>query len=420
MQNNRIVIVGGGWAGCAAAVSAAKKGGTVILLEKNDRLLGYGLVAGEVFQNGRLTISLEARAMGGKELLDAIEKTARHREVPVPGVRHTVVYDVWKIEKEIAELLSQLKVEVRLQSRVKDVAACDGNLEAVILDNGERIDGKVFVDSTGSAGPPSMCARHGWGCVSCINRCYIFGGRVSLVKKMGLDERVGTRAGGRLGGTGQGVNILKESLDRFVVDELEKKGIIFIPVPPDFSEQNFGLPKADIQKLKENLVLLDNGMAKVKSRPYIPLNKLRLLPGFEKAVYFDPAGGSKGNCVRFLSVAARDNSLLVRGAKNLFVAGEKQGLLVGCCEAIVSGLLAGANAHRLAEGRDLLLLPRATAIGEMIVFTEEALQKPEGYSKRYSCSAGELGDRLVESGLYTSDYQLVQKRILSLGLNEML
>ncbi|MGI6552356.1 MAG: FAD-dependent oxidoreductase [Clostridia bacterium] len=417
--SDRVVVVGGGWAGCAAALMAAKKGSQVTLLEKNDRLLGYGLVAGEVYHGGRLTICLEAQAMGGREIFAALERVARYRGLPLSGLETALIYDVWAIEEEIARILRESDVQVRLETRVREVIARDGEILSLVLDNGEQVTGKVFVDATGSAGPASLCNKYGWGCVACINRCHVFGSRISLAGKMGVQEGAAIRPDGRLGGTGQGVNILKESLDPGLVRDLEKDGFLVIPVPADFSQQSFELPKTDLKTLKENLVLVDNGMAKAKSRPHLPLQKLRQLPGFQKAVYFDPVGGSKGNCVRFLAVTPRENSLLVKGTRNLFVAGEKQGLLVGCSEAIVSGLLAGLNAHRLAREEDPLVLPRSTAIGEMLAFTGELLENPEGYKKRYSCNAGVLGQRFQERGLYTLDEQEVEKRISSLGLENV-
>lgn len=410
-----VVVVGGGWAGCAAALIAAKKGSPVTLIEKNDRLLGYGLVAGEVYHGGRLTVCLEARSLGGTEIFDALERVARHHGLPLPGLENALIYDVWAVEEEIARLLREKEVQVRLQTRVQEVITREGEILSLVLDNKELVAGKVFVDATGTAGPAGLCNKYGWGCVSCINRCHVFGNRVSIAGKMGVQEGTAIRPDGRLGGTGQGVNILKESLDPGLVRDLEKDGFLVIPVPPGFSEQNFELPKTDLKTVKDNLVLIDNGMAKAKSRPHLPLNKLRQLSGFQKAVYFDPAGGSKGNCIRFLAVTPRDNSLLVKGTRNLFVAGEKQGLLVGCSEAIVSGLLAGVNAHRLAREEELLVLPRSTALGEMFAFTGEALEKPQGYRKRYSCNAGELGQRLQDKGLFSIDDQAVENRIRALG-----
>jgi hypothetical protein len=388
----------------------------VTLVEKNDRLLGYGLVAGEVYQNARLTISLEAHAMGGGEIFNAIARVTRYKEAPVPGVDHTVIYDVLLVESEIRTLLEKLGVEVITESRAVKIESGKGLLTSIVLEDGRMLTADSFVDSTGTAGPAGMCRQYGWGCVSCINRCGVFGGRVSVVTKAGIEEKTALRVGGRPGIPGQGVNIIKDTLDRGLVREIEQKGVILVPVPPGFSEQRFEIPKGDRKILQENLVLVDNGFVKIKSRPCISLHRLRQLPGFRNAIYFDPLGGSRGNCIRFLAVAPRDDTLLVRGTRNLFAAGEKQGLLVGCCEAIVSGLLAGHNAARLACGEDLLTVPRNTAVGEMIAYPSECLNSEPGYSTRYSCIGGELLARIKDKGLYEVNKSAIEERVKEAGL----
>lgn len=71
---------------------------------------------------------------------------------------------------------------------------------------------------------------------------------------------------------------------------------------------------------------------------YYPLHKLRKIPGLENAKYVDPYAGSKGNSIRYLSVAPRTNDLKVIGIDNLFCAGEKSGLFVGHTEACYASL----------------------------------------------------------------------------------
>ena len=43
-----------------------------------------------------------------------------------------------------------------------------------------RISGDVFIDTTGTAGPPANCNKYGNGCAMCVLRCHSYGGRVSL------------------------------------------------------------------------------------------------------------------------------------------------------------------------------------------------------------------------------------------------
>ena len=71
---------------------------------------------------------------------------------------------------------------------------------------------------------------------------------------------------------------------------------------------------------------------------YYPLEKLRKIKGLENVKYVDPYAGSKGNSIRYLSVAPRTNDMKVTGVDNLFCAGEKSGLFVGHTEARPSKL----------------------------------------------------------------------------------
>ena len=66
---------------------------------------------------------------------------------------------------------------------------------------------------------------------------------------------------------------------------------------------------------------------------FYPLQKLRKIPGLEKAKFIDPYAGGKGNSIRYLSVAPITDDMKVQGIDNLFCAGEKGGLFVGHTEA---------------------------------------------------------------------------------------
>ena len=66
----KIIIIGGGWSGVSAAIAACNAGASPVLLERTDMLLGTGLVGGIMRNNGRLTATEEAIAMGGNEIFD--------------------------------------------------------------------------------------------------------------------------------------------------------------------------------------------------------------------------------------------------------------------------------------------------------------------------------------------------------------
>jgi len=152
---------------------------------------------------------------------------------------------------------------------------------------------------------------------------------------------------------------------------------------------------------------------------YYPLEKLRKIKGLERAKYVDPYAGSKGNSIRYLSVAPRTNDLKVNGVYNLFCAGEKSGLFVGHTEAIVTGSLAGHNSVRLAMGIPLLILPSSIAIGDIISFANEKANTKEGRRDRYTFAGSQYFTRMKELGLYTLDKEVIKDRIEKLNLTNV-
>ncbi len=152
---------------------------------------------------------------------------------------------------------------------------------------------------------------------------------------------------------------------------------------------------------------------------YYPLKKLRKIEGLENAKYVDPYAGSKGNSIRYLSVAPRTNDLKVKGVDNLFCAGEKSGLFVGHTEAICTGSLAGHNAVRLAMGIPLLILPGSIAIGDIISYANEKAGTREGRKNRYTFAGAEYFKRMKELGLYTVNKDEIKDRIRKVNLNRV-
>ena len=152
---------------------------------------------------------------------------------------------------------------------------------------------------------------------------------------------------------------------------------------------------------------------------YYPLEKLRKIRGLEYAKYVDPYAGSKGNSIRYLSVAPRTNDMKVSGVDNLFCAGEKSGLFVGHTEAIVTGSLAGHNAVRLMIGMPLLILPASIAIGDIIGFANEKADSREGRKNRYTFAGAVYLKRMEELNLYTTDIAEINTRIRKLNLDNI-
>jgi pyruvate/2-oxoglutarate dehydrogenase complex dihydrolipoamide dehydrogenase (E3) component len=267
-MSKKVVVVGGGWGGVSAAVSARNAGAEVVVLERSDMLLGTGLVGGIMRNNGRFTATEELIAMGGGEVFEVIDNNSRHKNIEFPGHKHANLYDISKIEPAVLAFLRGKGIEVRLQARVKDVVMEGKTIKRVVLDNNEEIPANVYIDATGSAGPMNNCNKHANGCVMCALRCPTFGGRVSLAEKAGATEYVGKKKDGSFGAMSGSCKLFKESLSSWIVEKLNKNGVVVVPIP---EEQRFVTDSAALKacqqyalpEFSENIVLLDTGHAKL-------------------------------------------------------------------------------------------------------------------------------------------------------------
>lgn len=417
----RLVIVGGGWAGCAASISARKQGAAVVLVERTDMLLGTGLVGGVMRNNGRFTAAEEMIAMGGGELFQLIDGNCLHRNISFPGHRHASLYNVATMEPIVRAFLLENRIEVRLATRIDDVELREGRIVSVTGRGGEgevRFEGDVFIDATGTAGPPGQCAKYGNGCAMCILRCPSFGGRVSLTAKCGIREMTG-RKGNQVGAMSGSCKLLKESLSREIVGTLNREGVAIVPIPAAMrSGEKLAIKACQqyaIPEFAENLILLDTGHGKLMT-PFFPLAMLRSIPGMQNARYEDPYAGGLGNSIRFVGMAPRDDALKVNGVDNLFCAGEKAGLFVGHTEAIVTGSLAGYNAATSLKNETALVLPSSLACGDMISYVRTQMETEEGLGRKYTFSGSVYFERMQEKGLYSTDPEGIRRRTEDTGV----
>jgi hypothetical protein len=227
----KAIVVGGGWAGVSAALAAKQAGADVTILERADMLLGTGLVGGIMRNNGRFTATAEAIAMGADEMFATIDSVARHQNIEFPGHMHADLYDVAKIEPAIKKMLQAAGVTVRTIARATDVQMEGNKIKAVVLEDREVIAGDVFVETTGTAGPMGNCAKYGNGCVMCIYRCPSFGPRVSITAKTGVKEMIGQKGDGSFGAMSGSCKLHKESLSEEIVEQLNKTGVVVVPIP---------------------------------------------------------------------------------------------------------------------------------------------------------------------------------------------
>ena len=410
----RAVVIGGGWSGIAAALGAKKAGAEVTLLEKTDMLLGLGNVGGIMRNNGRYTAAEENIALGAGELFGITDSCATHVNIDFPGHSHASLYNVIKVEPQVRRLLREKGIDIRLVSRAVDVEMAGECIESITLADGEKIQGDVFIECTGSTGPMGNCLAYGNGCCMCILRCPAFGPRVSLTQKAGRNDIMGMRKDGAFGAFSGSGKLEKQSLSEEIQDKLNDTGVAIVPVPKQLiNEKKLELKVCQqyaLEEFAENIVLLDTGYAKIMT-PFFELEKLRQVPGFENARYIDPYAGGRGNSIRYLSVAERNNAMKAEGIENMFCGGEKSGFFVGHTEAISTGSLAGYNAARLLKGLRLLELPRQIAAGDLISYANEMMETENGLMTRYTFAGAEYFARMKEKNLYTTDKQEIEKRI---------
>ncbi|NLY38551.1 MAG: FAD-dependent oxidoreductase [Firmicutes bacterium] len=418
----QFVVVGGGWAGCAAALAAAKKGLKVTLLERTDRLLGSGLVGGIMRNNGRYTAAEELSLMGAGELIAITDQCARHTGVNFPGHSHATLYDVTRIEAPVEEILRRHGVTLILQSRVTGLVMKGRRIQAVVGEDGSQFGGDLFIDAGGSAGLPGICRRSGNGCAMCIYRCPTFGSRVSIAARAGVEEAAIRRPDGAAGFFSGSCELEPASLAPHLVEAVTRTGVLVIPLPAELrrsaveqSVEQKACRQYSAAAYKENIILLDTGAIKMMA-PFFPLEQLRRLDGFERAVYRDPLSGGRGNSIRFSTVVRRNNRLLAPPVENLLVAGERAGPAVGHTEAMITGTLAGYNAWLLSRGAEPLAYPRGTVAGELVAFTGAKGHSLAGGEALYNTSGGALWEHLKKLGLYTTDRTAIRKRLEIAGL----
>lgn len=418
----KVIIIGGGWAGCAAALTAKKAGAEVHIYEKTDLLLGLGNVGGIMRNNGRYTAAEELIALGGGDLIKLTDKCARHKDIDFPGHKHATLYDVNKIEGVVRDYLKEKGINLHMEKRVMDVDFENNKINGLLLSDYTYVKGDVFIETTGTTGPMGNCLRYGNGCSMCILRCPAFGPRISISARCGVSDIQGERNDDVLGAFSGSCKLAKESLSDDIRNKLDKDGVVVLRVPAE--DINYGKLNTKVcqqyalKEFAENVVLLDTGHAKLMTT-YYPLEKLRKIHGLEHAKYVDPYAGSKGNSIRYLSVAPRTNDMKVVGVDNLFCAGEKSGLFVGHTEAICTGSLAGHNAVRLMIGMHLLIFPSSIAIGDLIAYENEKAETREGRKDRYTFAGASYFKRMQELGLYTIDTAEIEDRIKKLNLDNI-
>lgn len=420
----KIVVVGGGASGISAAIAAKKAGADVSLLERTDLLFGGAIRAGRMSYNGKIVAEEELKAMGGTEVLGALESLTLHKG-NIINEENAYIYHAGLAEPLLRDLVKDFGIEIMLEAHVVDVEKSGRAIKAVLLKDGSRIEGDAFVDCTGNSGGLEVCTNHGKGCVMCVyHRCFVFGDRVSIATKAGAPTLYRVKADGTKGTMGVSIHFYKDSLSPYIQDELKETGIVTIPLPShviDYSKLlSFGAVRTKAQI--ENLNIVDIGITgKCVGLGPVPLKELRKIAGLERVMMENPYGGGICHQIGNVDITPVDGSLKSFGLDNVFCAGEKIGC-GGVAEVICLGYVAGNNASRLASRKEpLMLSEKTTALGKYIGLVAERFVNEKGrLTSVYSFAHGPFFEYLKEKGFYPASTSIIHDRIKKEGLQGIL
>ena len=453
---SKVVVIGGGSAGVAAAVGAKKAGAEVVLLERQDQLLGIGRIAGSMDVGGRYPLHLEIIEMGAPEVNEALDSVTlpnmdayRKSHYPwhsLPGseemTKHSWIYNVLTAEPALRKLCEDMGIVIKWRTRCVDVEIKDNHITRVKVEINRHetdwIEGDAFIDTTGSAGGMDFCVKNVGGCTMCPwLACPTFGNRVNISGKAGGKTWSMRQKDGTPGVKYNGVYLYKESMSPELREELAGCHQIFVPfrdvidwdTDPEWSWATRGQDGNDgtgrpadaetswrVSPDTGRFRLLDRGIFAGGAGPSpIPLEKLRKVPGFENVVAAGPVGGmnlwSLGHDLVFT-----ENTLRVQPCDNLFAAGSKANM-VDIQPCINSGILAGFNAVRSAQGKELIELPLSIASGDIIDFSQKFLQESDGGPTTFvSAHAGHYLKRLKDLGVFPDNPDKAKQRIKDAGV----
>lgn len=149
-----VLVMGGGPAGCAAAWAAAKKGKKVLLVELGGCLGGMGTAALVPLFLG---FSDGQHFLSGDFARDVLDRMYAHGKNVYTSEEDKMTGSGWVIHAEslkiaYEEILQEAGVELLYMTRMADVVAENGTVEAVILAGKSGVyaaKAKVYIDGTG-------------------------------------------------------------------------------------------------------------------------------------------------------------------------------------------------------------------------------------------------------------------------------
>lgn len=161
------------------------------------------------------------------------------------------------------------------------------------------------------------------------------------------------------------------------IEELARRGVEtlrFGPMKPVglIDPRTGKRPYAAVQLRLENLMADSYNLVGFQNHLRFPeqIRVFRLIPGLEQAVFTRFGQIHRNSYIH--SPRLLFPTLQARKKREVFFAGQLCGV-EGYVESIATGLLAGINACRLVQGRELLPPPRSTACGSLVHYISNAV-----------------------------------------------
>ena len=166
----KVLVIGGGPAGMISAIAAAKEGNQVIIIEKNSELGKKILITGKgrcnitssidisefinyIPGNGRFLYSA-FQNFTNKDIIDLLEQNG----VKVKEERGNRIFPTTDraidVRNSIEKEVRKKNIEVRLNSKVKEILVKDNVSYGVILESGEEIKADKIILATGGKSYP--------------------------------------------------------------------------------------------------------------------------------------------------------------------------------------------------------------------------------------------------------------------------
>ena len=149
-----IIVVGGGHAGCEAAYASAYKGHKTLLITSNIKNIADMPCNPHIGGSAKGIVVREIDALGGimGKIADKthlqIKMLNRAKGPAVQSLR--AQGDKITYPQEMLKTLNQLENLTIKEAMVEDLIVKDDEVEGVILENGEKIESKIVILTTGT------------------------------------------------------------------------------------------------------------------------------------------------------------------------------------------------------------------------------------------------------------------------------